>query len=51
MITGLGQFAHLVYRNLMAKDEFKNLGFGADKPPIDPKKDEQDKGQKGELRW
>lgn len=39
-------------RNLMAKDEFKNLGFGDDKPTEDTKKDDgADKGQKGELRW
>jgi len=34
-------------RNLMAKDEFKNLGFGEEKP-ADGKVDE---GKKGELRW
>lgn len=34
-------------RNLMAKDEFKNLGFGEEKAQ-EPEKDE---GQKGELRW
>ena len=34
-------------RNLMAKDEFKNLGFGEEKP-ADGKADE---GKKGELRW
>jgi len=39
-------------RNLMAKDEFKNLGFGEEKAPAEPKKeDREDKGQKGELRW
>lgn len=31
-------------RNLMAKDDFKNLGF-AETPP------KPDKGVKGELRW
>jgi hypothetical protein len=31
--------------NLMAKDDFKNLGFQ------DPKKLESEKGEKGELRW
>jgi cytochrome c oxidase assembly protein subunit 19 len=36
----------------MAKDEFKNLGFGEDKPAIDSKKDDAiDKGKKGEMRW
>jgi cytochrome c oxidase assembly protein subunit 19 len=41
----------LVYRNLMAKDEFKNLGFGDDKPAAEDKKDGNEKGKKGELRW
>jgi cytochrome c oxidase assembly protein subunit 19 len=35
----------------MAKDEFKNLGFGEDKPAVEDKKDDADKGKKGELRW
>lgn len=35
--------------NLMAKDSFKNLGFGEDKPPETSK--EEEKGEKGELRW
>ena len=35
-------------RNLMARDEFKNLGFKDDAKPK-PKSDEQ--GVKGELRW
>jgi cytochrome c oxidase assembly protein subunit 19 len=40
----------------MAKDEFKNLGFGEDKPAADEKKkkttdDGADQGKKGELRW
>jgi hypothetical protein len=35
----------------MAKDEFKNLGFGEDAPATEPKKNETDKGKKGELRW
>jgi cytochrome c oxidase assembly protein subunit 19 len=35
----------------MAKDEFKNLGFGEDKPAAEPKRDGEDKGKKGELRW
>ena len=38
-------------RNLMAKDEFKNLGFGEDKATSEPKKDLDEKGKKGELRW
>jgi hypothetical protein len=38
-------------RNLMAKDEFKNLGFGEDKPADEKKDDVADKGKKGELRW
>ncbi len=33
----------------MAKDEFKNLGFKEEKP--EPKKEEEEKGVKGELRW
>jgi cytochrome c oxidase assembly protein subunit 19 len=37
----------------MAKDEFKNLGFGDEKPAETTKVDEGrlDKGEKGELRW
>jgi cytochrome c oxidase assembly protein subunit 19 len=36
----------------MAKDEFKNLGFGEDKPAEAAKTDSgADKGSKGELRW
>ncbi|KEY71620.1 hypothetical protein S7711_08088, partial [Stachybotrys chartarum IBT 7711] len=40
-------------RNLMARDEFKNLGFSATQDPV--KQDKQqppgpDKGEKGELR-
>ena len=38
-------------RNLMAKDEFKNLGFSEDPPAVDTKKDDPEKGVKGELRW
>lgn len=34
-------------RNLMAKDDFKNLGFGTEKP----KPKEPEKGVKGELHW
>ena len=41
----------MIYRNLMAKDEFKNLGFGDDKPVAGPKEEGEDKGKKGELRW
>ena len=43
-------------RNLMAKDEFKNLGF-AEEGKVEEKKDEGAvvkgavKGEKGELRW
>ena len=36
----------------MAKDEFRNLGFGEDKPAEEIKKiEDPDKGPKGELRW
>lgn len=35
----------------MAKDEFKNLGFSEDKPAAEPKKEREEKGEKGELRW
>ncbi|KAM3073137.1 Cytochrome c oxidase assembly protein cox19 [Clarireedia jacksonii] len=43
-------------RNLMAKDEFKNLGFADDAPATTGKKPgvegpEGEKGTKGELRW
>lgn len=39
-------------RNLMAKDEFKNLGFPDEKPPEQPKASSgADKGTKGELNW
>ncbi|PMD55991.1 cytochrome c oxidase assembly protein COX19 [Hyaloscypha bicolor E] len=38
-------------RNLMAKDEFKNLGFGDGKPAAELKKEGDEKGKKGELRW
>ncbi|TVY83382.1 Cytochrome c oxidase assembly protein COX19 [Lachnellula suecica] len=42
-------------RNLMAKDEFKNLGFGEDKPMIAATKangaEEVKKNKPGELRW
>lgn len=40
------------YRNLMAKDEFKNLGFADNKPTEESKKNTgAEKGPKGELRW
>jgi cytochrome c oxidase assembly protein subunit 19 len=42
-----------LFRNLMAKDDFKNLGFAEDKPAA-PKNDAADKGEKGEkteLLW
>ncbi|KAK3397710.1 hypothetical protein B0T20DRAFT_229492 [Sordaria brevicollis] len=39
-------------RNLMAKDDFKNLGFKEDGPANTPKPAvEAEKGVKGELRW
>jgi hypothetical protein len=39
-------------RNLMAKDEFKNLGFTEHKPAEESKKGSgADEGTKGELRW
>ncbi|PQE06466.1 cytochrome c oxidase assembly COX19 protein [Rutstroemia sp. NJR-2017a WRK4] len=43
-------------RNLMARDEFKNLGFAEDTPATAEKKPgaggaEEEKGAKGELRW
>jgi len=45
-------------RNLMAKDEFKNLGFGEDEKAViggglvgEEKKAAEEKGVKGELRW
>ncbi|TVY54174.1 Cytochrome c oxidase assembly protein COX19 [Lachnellula cervina] len=39
-------------RNLMAKDEFKNLGFGEEKPASTTTKDEKaEEGKKNELRW
>lgn len=37
-------------RNLMARDEFKNLGFAEPPPPPAPAK-EPEKGVKGELQW
>jgi cytochrome c oxidase assembly protein subunit 19 len=41
----------LCHRNLMAKDDFKNLGFGEEKLAEDAKNDDKEKGKKGELRW
>ena len=39
-------------RNLMAKDEFKNLGFADDKAAEAEKKaGAAEEGEKGELRW
>jgi len=35
----------------MAKDEFKNLGFGDGKPAVELKKEGDEKGKQGELRW
>jgi len=41
-----------LYRNLMAKDEFKNLGFGEEKPAAEGNTSGGvDKGKEGELRW
>jgi hypothetical protein len=36
-------------RNLMAPDDFKNLGFAEEKPKMPAK--EPEKGVKGELMW
>lgn len=42
-------YSHLMAsRNLMARDEFKNLGF---RDPAEEKKNEPEKGVKGELLW
>ncbi|CAD6504618.1 BgTH12-00126 [Blumeria graminis f. sp. triticale] len=40
-------------RNLMAKDEFKNLGFSDEKDELTSgrKEEKEEKGTKGELRW
>jgi cytochrome c oxidase assembly protein subunit 19 len=42
------------HRNLMAKDEFKNLGF-ADEKPVEQKEDDAagkvHKPEKSELKW
>jgi len=40
----------LASSNLMAKDDFKNLGFSEQKVLI-KKREEEEKGKKGELRW
>ena len=37
------------YSNLMAKDDFKNLGFN-NEPEAEKKKEDQE-SHKGELRW
>lgn len=43
---------HAIFSNLMAKDDFKNLGFKEDEPSSTPKPAaEAEKGVKGELRW
>lgn len=39
----------LIFSNLMAKDDFKNLGFKENEPASTPA--EAEKGVKGELRW
>ncbi|KAM7190633.1 cytochrome c oxidase assembly protein COX19 [Naviculisporaceae sp. PSN 640] len=38
-------------RNLMAKDDFKNLGFKEDPKPASSQNDSSEQGVKGELRW
>lgn len=38
-------------RNLMAKDDFKNLGFREGSKPASPSTSEPEQGVKGELRW
>ncbi|RKF59372.1 Cytochrome c oxidase assembly protein COX19 [Golovinomyces cichoracearum] len=38
-------------KNLMAKDEFKNLGFDNDKVDSESSKSDEEKVEKGELRW
>lgn len=44
--------ADRVFRNLMAKDDFKNLGFAEPVPKGMPKlSKEPEKGVKGELQW
>lgn len=35
----------------MARDEFKNLGYEQPKAPVNTKKEDEEKGVKGELRW
>jgi len=38
-------------RNLMARDDFKNLGFGEEVTTAAKKEAEEDKAEKGELKW
>ncbi|KAK4209055.1 hypothetical protein QBC37DRAFT_59821 [Rhypophila decipiens] len=38
-------------RNLMAKDDFKNLGFKEEPSPGASQDQSSEKGAKGELRW
>lgn len=38
-------------RNLMAKDDFKNLGFREGSKQAAPSTSEPEQGVKGELRW
>jgi hypothetical protein len=40
-----------VSRNLMAKDEFKNLGFAEEEKPAETKKAAEGDIEKGVLRW
>lgn len=43
---------HVIFSNLMAKDDFKNLGFKEKEPASTPKPAaEPEKGVKGELQW
>lgn len=35
----------------MARDEFKNLGFGEEKPMPEKSDDSLEKGEKNVLRW
>lgn len=37
--------------NLMARDEFKNLGFSDDKKDADNKKGNEEKGANKEILW
>ncbi|RYP65358.1 hypothetical protein DL771_008348 [Monosporascus sp. 5C6A] len=38
-------------KNLMAKDDFKNLGFSQDQKPAASSTQEPKRGENGELRW